>query len=125
MLSVIVISLPPFTVISSVAPETFTSVVAAAVKKTSFAWVIFKSVNASIVGSINYILSLSSNVKKDYMLYNVDDILTIDDAINSIFKLFVNDKNIDEKSKKTRLQGRTDAFAVGIRTFYWWQYAEC
>ncbi|WP_225442364.1 diguanylate cyclase domain-containing protein [Aliarcobacter faecis] len=63
----------------------------------------FKSVNASIVGSINYILSLSSNVKKDYMLYNVDDILTIDDAINSIFKLFVNDKNIDEKSIKDEI----------------------
>lgn len=63
----------------------------------------FKSVNASIVGSINYILSLSSNVKKDYMIYNVDDILTIDDAINSIFKLFVNDKNIDEKSIKDEI----------------------
>ncbi len=53
----------------------------------------FKSVNASIVGSINYILSLSSKVKLDYMSKNPNDILIIDDAISSIFRLFVNDKD--------------------------------
>ncbi len=45
MLSVIVISLPPFTVISSVAPETFTSVVVAAVTLAVVAFVTFAVVN--------------------------------------------------------------------------------
>lgn len=64
----------------------------------------FKSVNASIVGSINYILSLCNKVKVNYMKDKLDDILTIDDSISSLFRLFINDKEIkdDDIIKKVK-----------------------
>ena len=63
----------------------------------------FKSVNASIVGSINYILSLCNKVKINFMTKNVDDILILDDAISAIFKLFINSKEINDESINSKI----------------------
>ncbi len=64
----------------------------------------FKSINASIVGSINYILSLSSNINQEYLNNNVEDIFLVDSVKDCVFRLFVNSdgdsKIVDEQTSK-------------------------
>ncbi|WP_198306181.1 EAL domain-containing protein [Arcobacter vandammei] len=71
----------------------------------------FKSVNSSIVGSINYILSLNSKVRLNHLKDKLDDILVIDEALSALFRLFVNEKDsneiqIQEKIKKLEDLGK-------------------
>lgn len=53
----------------------------------------YKSLNASIVGSVSYILSLSKTVKEAYLKDNIDDVLKLDSTINLLVRLLINDEN--------------------------------
>lgn len=52
----------------------------------------FKSLNSSIVGSLNYILELSHNLRNRYLINSIEDIIILDNALNSSTKLFVNNE---------------------------------
>lgn len=56
----------------------------------------FKSANAFVVGTFNYVLELSSQIKKESFLNQREDFLVLDESIRNILKLFVNEKNINE-----------------------------
>lgn len=61
----------------------------------------FKSTNSAIIGSLNYIIELSKNIKTKYMLDNIHDVLILDDSLNTLYKLFTNidlDKELVDKS---------------------------
>ncbi|MCK9336736.1 MAG: EAL domain-containing protein [Arcobacteraceae bacterium] len=50
----------------------------------------FKSHNASIVGSLNYIIELTKSIKKKYYDLDKNNIFLLDTAINNLFKIFIN-----------------------------------
>lgn len=56
----------------------------------------FKSANAFVVATFNYVLELSSQIKKESFLNQREDFLVLDESIRNILKLFVNEKNINE-----------------------------
>jgi diguanylate cyclase (GGDEF)-like protein/PAS domain S-box-containing protein len=50
----------------------------------------FKSHNASIVGSFNYIIERIKNIKKEYGTLENNNLVFLDTAINNLFKIFIN-----------------------------------
>lgn len=61
----------------------------------------FKSTNSAIIGSLNYIIELSKNIKTKYMFDNINDVLILDDSLDTLYKLFTNidlDKELVGKS---------------------------
>ncbi|WP_049794782.1 EAL domain-containing protein [Aliarcobacter butzleri] len=52
----------------------------------------FKSLNSSVVGSLNYILELSQSLRTKYLMNSIKDIIILDNALNSSTKLFVNNE---------------------------------
>ncbi|QOG13222.1 EAL domain-containing protein [Arcobacter sp. FWKO B] len=60
----------------------------------------FKSHNASIVGSLNYLIELTKTVKNRYLYNEYEDIYLLDGIINNLFKLFIN-VDLDEDTAIT------------------------
>ncbi|MDY0365797.1 MAG: EAL domain-containing protein [Arcobacteraceae bacterium] len=56
----------------------------------------FKSNNATIVASLNYITELSKSIKITYLSKNPADMLILDNSVTNLFKLFL-DLQIDDK----------------------------
>src|SRR5574344_568502 len=57
----------------------------------------YKSLNASTIGSVSYILSLSRSVKENYLKESMEDALKLDSTINLLVRLLINEEkeNLD------------------------------
>ncbi len=53
----------------------------------------YKSLNASTIGSVSYILSLSKRVKENYLKESMEDALRLDSTINLLIRLLINEEN--------------------------------
>jgi len=64
----------------------------------------FKSNNSAIIGSLSYIIELSKKIKTTYIVDNSADILTFDNSLITLIKLFVNNIELEKEAIEESLK---------------------